>query len=708
MRRVHVALGLFCIFFFARVPAVGAAIVTGPYLQNSRPDGITVMWETDTPGDSYVDYGPTAAYGSTAGQAESVTLHEVSVNSLAAGSVYCYRVRTGGTQSAGFAFRTAPTKGSSGFTFFAYGDNRTYFYAHEEVCQAMRLECEGVRTLLFNSGDTVTNDAAVQADWQREFFRPLFDVAASMPFYIGRGNHEGSNPLFLPYVAPPQTSGSGTEYYYSFDYGNVHFVVLDVMQAYAAGSPQHDWLTSDLASASSDADIDWIVACFHNPPFSTGSHGSDLAVRTAFHGLFSGSGVSLVINGHDHQYERIRQQDGVVYVVSGGAGAGLYSQQTTEAWSAIYRPWHHFCAVDVTDTTLSVRAHAVGVDGWRDGELFDSIVIGKGGGWGPSAVVHPDLEASAGGMVVLDGSASFDPEGSPLIYTWTQLSGPGVALSGAATAQPSFVPAEAGEYVFRLVTSDGALASVPDTVRVVVTDAAVTSVTLNPVADAWVSSGAPGANYNTSPLNVDGEASVEISYLKFDVPAAPPGKQLLSAVLSLHCENDSDMGGYVRTASDSSWTASGITYDSRPLPDGLTAGSLGQVAVGSGHAVDVTDAVAGPGLLTLVLLPGSGDGADYSSVEDAANAPELVLKYVDVFVDAAPPAVAAASIVVTGTVSDNASTPASVLIDGTETPAPGGAWTSVAVPYAGGAKTVSILAVDASSNEREVRVSLSP
>ena len=109
---------------------------------------------------------------------------------------------------------------------------------------------------------------------------------------------------------------SGTEQYYSFDYGNVHFVSLD-SQLTARDTDQmaamRDWLIDDLSSN----DPDWTVVIFHHPPYSKGAnHDSDDTekiggfdmpqqwMRETFVPVFDNYGVDLVYNGHSHSYER--------------------------------------------------------------------------------------------------------------------------------------------------------------------------------------------------------------------------------------------------------------------------------------------------------------------------------------------------------------------------------------------------------------------
>lgn len=696
-------IGLYITAILLPAALARGAIITGPYVQNAGPDVVVIMWETDTAGNSYVDYGPTAAYGSTAGQADSVTIHEVEVTGLSADTIYHYRSRTGGAGSDDFTFKTAPVKGTADFAFFAYGDSRTNEYIHAEVAQCMRLAGDDRRTVILNSGDIVSSDSSPASVWREEFFGPLHDMISKTPIYVGIGNHEDTNVLFQPYLSPP--SGSGSEYYYSFDYGNVHFVVLNTNIAYDSGSAQHTWLQSDLTSASGDADTDWIVVCFHHPPFSTGSHGSNTDVRAALHPVFQTYGVDIVFNGHDHCYERT-DQDGIIYIITGGGGAGLYGQANPGDYegSDIFVSCHHFCSISVSETRLEVSVHTAGFDGYRDGELLDSVVITDAGEFGPSAVAHPDRFVTTGSPVTLDGSASFDPDGDAVSYQWAQVSGPGVTLSSSTAPQPSFTPSLAGRYVFQLVTTAGGVSSIPDTVTVVADDASTTEVTLNPVADTWVSSGAPDTNYGSAAaIEVDGEANNDVAYLRFDVPAPPAGKTLLYAYLRLHCVNDSDHGGYLRTASDTSWTEGGLTYNNRPLPDSLIVGNFGAVAAGSDHDAEVTGAVSGTGPVTLILIPGSGNGADYSSKE-GANAPELHLIYNG---DTEPPVVDAEQVDLAGTVDDTQSPPPVVTVDGTDHPATGGTWTATDLELGSTPpRNIQVEARDASSNTRTVDVTI--
>jgi hypothetical protein len=99
---------------------------------------------------------------------------------------------------------------------------------------------------------------------------------------------------------------SGTERYYSFDFANIHFVCLDSMtSARTTGSPMLNWLEADLAANTNE----WIIAFWHHPPYSKGSHDSDVDIqliemRENVVPILEAAGVDLVLCGHSHAYER--------------------------------------------------------------------------------------------------------------------------------------------------------------------------------------------------------------------------------------------------------------------------------------------------------------------------------------------------------------------------------------------------------------------
>ncbi len=126
---------------------------------------------------------------------------------------------------------------------------------------------------------------------------------------------------------------------------------------------QLDFLERSLAASTET----WKIVIFHHPPYSGGAHGSDMAVRDAFVPLFEQYGVQLVLTGHDHDYQRSEQINGVTYVVS-GAAAKLRDTQLAD-FSVVAQSTFHFVDLEVSADRLVVRA----ID--QSGGEIDSVTL---------------------------------------------------------------------------------------------------------------------------------------------------------------------------------------------------------------------------------------------------------------------------------------------------------------------------------------------
>jgi hypothetical protein len=127
---------------------------------------------------------------------------------------------------------------------------------------------------------------------------------------------------------------------------------------------QAAWLDADLAANT----LPWTIVYGHKPPFSSGEHGNDGGFQTYFVPVLEKHQVPLVLNGHDHDYERTKPQNGVTYVVTGGGGVGVRSVGTS-GFTAVSDAVIHFVYVTVSSQELALHA----IDGL--GHEFDSLVI---------------------------------------------------------------------------------------------------------------------------------------------------------------------------------------------------------------------------------------------------------------------------------------------------------------------------------------------
>jgi hypothetical protein len=161
-------------------------------------------------------------------------------------------------------------------------------------------------------------------EFQTRFFEMYEPTLRNIVCWPTLGNHEGGTskgtngvgPYFDAYVCPTRGEAggvpTGTEAYYSFDYGRIHFICLDShdLDRKPTGLMAR-WLKLDLDRTKAD----WLVAFFHHPPYTKGSHDSDrekqlIEMRTHIMPILETGGVDLVLTGHSHIYERSMLIDG--------------------------------------------------------------------------------------------------------------------------------------------------------------------------------------------------------------------------------------------------------------------------------------------------------------------------------------------------------------------------------------------------------------
>jgi 3',5'-cyclic AMP phosphodiesterase CpdA len=247
-------------------------------------------------------------------------------------------------------------------TFAVLGDNGTGGRNAMDVAGQMARMYEEVPyglVLLLGDISYYGSIADRYVDVFLEPLRPLLD--AGVHFELAVGNHEleykPSSEANQEVVRRLETIGVEGAFH-SFVSGPVEFFIIDSSTPQvtgAAGPEQIDWLRGALAASTAP----WKVATMHHPPYSSGGHGSDMAVRAAVEPLLIEYGVDLVLTGHDHHYERTIPVDGVTYVVS-GAGSKLRGTGTSDFTAVALNQLQFMVAQATTDTIL---LQAIGVDG---------------------------------------------------------------------------------------------------------------------------------------------------------------------------------------------------------------------------------------------------------------------------------------------------------------------------------------------------------
>lgn len=213
---------------------------------------------------------------------------------------------------------SAPAKGSVQITlpnkkdslrFAVFGDMGTGLEPQRQVGELMwQVRQIFPYDFVLMTGDNIYGDKT-PGDYDKKFTQPYQPLLkAGVKFYASLGNHDNPNQRFFK-----DFNMDGKEYY-SFKKGNVRFFALNSNYMDAI---QLQWLENELKTN----DNDWKVCFFHHPPYSSGKqHGSDKELRKVLEPLFVKYGVSVVFNGHEHFYERIKPQQGIYYFITGAGG----------------------------------------------------------------------------------------------------------------------------------------------------------------------------------------------------------------------------------------------------------------------------------------------------------------------------------------------------------------------------------------------------
>jgi hypothetical protein len=343
-----------------------------PYLQQLTARSVRIVWTTDASvGDGLVTV--TRADGSVVARESAdpdpgarpirqAVQWSSAVFGLEPDTTYCYQVQAAGVPLRRGGFRTAPIAGSGSMVgFVAFGDSGNGSADQRAVTAQLEMV---PFDFMIHLGD-IGYESGSRSDLEAYFFSVYADFLESFAVFPVTGNHEygteNAAPFREAFVLPENGGPEGLERWYSYDFGDVHFVALDTERT---GASQAAWLEADLQANH----LPWTIAYFHRPPFSSGEHGNDGNVQRYFVPLFVKYQVPLVLSGHDHDYERTRPVDGVTYVVSGGGGRGTRGVGRS-SFTAFSESVCHFLYVTVSATELTVHA----IDGV--GQEFDSFAV---------------------------------------------------------------------------------------------------------------------------------------------------------------------------------------------------------------------------------------------------------------------------------------------------------------------------------------------
>jgi len=317
------------------VPLAAQNIVRGPYLQQGTPESVVVRWRTDVPIDTAVRFGTDAAKLDQEAKTKwKTTEHVMILEGLTPSTKYHYAVghataAIGGEAGAGH-FITSPKPGTrQPIRTWVVGDAGTASAKSNEGLQAKVRDAYYTFTgnrptdLWLMLGDNAYSNGT-DSEHQIAVFDMYRDLLKKSVVWPALGNHDAGSAasvtqsgvyydiFTLPTLGQAGGLMSGTEAYYSFDYGNIHYVCLDSEGTdRAVNGAMLTWLKHDLASTKQD----WIIAYWHHPPYTKGSHDSNtekklVEMRTNALPILEAGGVDLCLTGHSHSYERSFLIDG--------------------------------------------------------------------------------------------------------------------------------------------------------------------------------------------------------------------------------------------------------------------------------------------------------------------------------------------------------------------------------------------------------------
>lgn len=334
-------------------PAHAASFTKGPYLQALGQKAVTIKVEVSTPEIVTLEMTGPENFRTTKSTESAKKFHSIRIDGLSPATTYSYKLSMGGTMSESASFTTAPAENKP-FKFVLFGDNRSDATMHAAV---VRMIEKAPADFLLHTGDMVqTGDR--EDEWQ-EFFAIENKLLATHCLFASVGNHELTTPdptgqvNFLRYFATIEDDGRERPHLYgSFRWSNTRFFMLNAMDTWTGD--EREWLKSELASALNEPGLVHRIAVLHHGPFSSGRHGGN--VRLHANGIVDvmrDNKVDLILAGHDHVYERGEGQ-GLKYIVSGGAGAPLYSRGKGTPETQKFESVNHYLEVAVDGETVNI------------------------------------------------------------------------------------------------------------------------------------------------------------------------------------------------------------------------------------------------------------------------------------------------------------------------------------------------------------------
>jgi hypothetical protein len=296
----------------------------------------------------------------------------VNIAGLNPDTKYIYRVGREGAWSEALSFTTAAD--TEKFEFLYMGDVQSGYAQWGDTLNSVYQASPRIKFALL--GGDLTDNGDDEYEWG-QFLDAATGVFSLIPVMSALGNHDGS--MYLNFFALPENGPEGFKReFYSFDYGNAHFVVLD--SSYNTDERVKQWLQEDLQAATKE----WKFVVFHVPayPATYDYKEIDKSIRANWIPVLEQNRVDMVFVGHQHQYMRTHplyqgevQTDpaayGIVYVM-GNAGSKTYPGGGEFSYIAVERTGSNYQIIQLDGDVLTLTAKEA------SGELIETYTINKG------------------------------------------------------------------------------------------------------------------------------------------------------------------------------------------------------------------------------------------------------------------------------------------------------------------------------------------
>ena len=339
-------------------------------------------------------------------------VHKAIVSGLTAGAAYTYKVGDGAVWSDIGSFTT--DDGDDSLNFIVIADVQASSLENFE--SAAKVVDKAFETMpeaeFFASLGDFTNDST-NAEWDA-FSQAFGHITNSTTLAAVPGNHDSTSHWFENIFAldTSESVQTRTGVNYSFDYGNVHFAVVNTNDLISVSEAQLTWLRNDMNSTSAD----WKIVLMHKSPYTLGKDGKwpdALYLQKSLAAVCDETNVDLVMSGHDHMYLRtkplndnkvVSQDAGTTYVLSGTAGTKRYEIRGFLL--------NNFVPQEVIDTCVIQKK---GYGNYYNGTDFDSVDEANIGGCFNTVSVN-------GGNLVLNSYIVNDEDGTVKIIDTFEIS----------------------------------------------------------------------------------------------------------------------------------------------------------------------------------------------------------------------------------------------------------------------------------------------